>query len=200
MLAAEIVTALQTIVSRELNPTDPAVVTVGSIHGGFKHNIIPASVKLQLTVRSYKPEVRAQILASIKRIATGLAVAAGLPETLMPKVEAAEEPVPATYNDPGLTATFQNVAMQSLGKEHVHQAMPVMMSEDFSFYGLTEPKIPSLIFWLGGGEPGRLARGEELPPNHSPMFAPDAKVAIPVGAKVMTDLAMNLFGSAKKEM
>ena len=149
VLAAQIVGALQTVVSREISPLEPAVITVGSIHGGHKHNIIPNQVKMQLTLRSYTLEVRAQMITAIERIAQNLAIAAGIPVERLPVVEIKDEFTPVTYNDPTLTARLASVFAGVIGTDNVINASPVMGGEDFGRYGQEIPKIPSMIFWLG---------------------------------------------------
>ncbi|MFT4637060.1 MAG: metal-dependent amidase/aminoacylase/carboxypeptidase family protein [Verrucomicrobiales bacterium] len=138
--------ALQTIVSRDISPTDPAVVTVGSIHGGTKHNIIPDEVKRQLTQRSYSDEVRAHTIAAIKRIPHGLGIAAGLPEDKMPVVTLQDGYTPATYNAPSLTKRLNNGFEDWLGKSAVLPGMPVMGGEEFRHYGLSKEKVPICMF------------------------------------------------------
>src|SRR5690349_1934325 len=133
--AAQVVMALQTIVSRENSPLDPAVVTVGSIHGGTRYNIIPDEVNLQLTVRTYKPEVRARILASIERIVKGVALTAGIPEDRAPIVKVAEGTA-STYNEPKLVDRLVVAFKQALGDENVVQMPPIMASEDFGYFGM----------------------------------------------------------------
>src|SRR5438445_10341631 len=177
VLAAETVLALQTIVSREIAPGEPAVVTVGSIHGGTKHNIIPDEVKLQLTLRSYTDEVRQQTIAAIKRITRGLAEAAGLPEDRLPVVALQEQEfTPATYNDPALTRRLAATFKDWLGEANVKPVKPVMGGEDFSEYGRTKNKIPICLFWLGAVKPERVREsertGQPLPSLHSSQFAP----------------------------
>jgi len=198
VLAAQTVLALQTIVSREINPTEPAVVTVGSIHGGTKHNIVPDEVRLQLTLRSYTDEVREQTIATIRRITRGLADAAGIPENLMPVVTVKDEFTPAAYNDPELTERMAGVFREWLGEGNVMRRKPVMGGEDFGRYGRTEDKIPILMFSLGGvssetvKESLRLGKG--LPSLHSPVFAPDAQPAIRTGVTAMTAAVLELMG------
>src|SRR5213079_2587819 len=137
VLAAQVILALQTIVSRENSPLDPAVITVGSIHGGAKANIIPDEVKLLLTVRSYKEEVRQHILASIARIAKNTALAAGIPEALAPIVKVSDtEVTPATYNDPKLTERLAGTFEKTLGAGNVVKWPPIMGSEDFGNFSL----------------------------------------------------------------
>jgi len=172
VIAAEIVVALQTIVSRGNSPLDPVVVTVGSIHGGSKRNIIPDEVKLYLTVRTYKPEVRQRVLASIERIAKGIAQAAGVPADRMPIVEVHKnEAAPATYNDPALTERWANALRRELGAANVVLMDPVMVSEDFGRFSL-DGKIPAVMLMVGAADPAKVASGAALPGLHSSVFAP----------------------------
>jgi amidohydrolase len=198
VVAAQVIVALQTIVSREVSPLDSAVVTVGSIHGGAKHNIIPDEVHLQLTVRSYKPETRKQVLASIERITKGVAAAAGIPPERAPIVRIQEnEYTPSTYNDPALTGRIAKVFEQTFGKENVIRTDPVMGGEDFSQYGLTEPKVPIFMFWLGTIDPARVRdareKGQRLPALHSSEYAPLPEPAIRTGVKAMTTAVLHLM-------
>ena len=135
VIAANIVTQLQTIVSRQIAPTDPAVVTVGSIHGGTKHNVIPNEVKLQLTLRSYTDEVRNQTLSSIERIVRGSAISAGLTEEYFPVIEIKDEYTPAVFNNPSLVEEVQRSFVNTLGDDKVVQVSPVMGGEDFGMFG-----------------------------------------------------------------
>ena len=199
VLAAQTVLALQTIVSREIAPGEPAVVTVGSIHGGTKHNIIPDEVRLQLTLRSYTDEVRQQTIAAIKRITRGLAVAAGVPEDRMPTVVLLEsEFTPATYNDPELTRRLAGAFRQWLGEGNVRPSKPVMGGEDFSEFGRTQDKIPICLFWLGAVAPERIAEseksGKSLPSLHSSQFAPVPEPTIKTGVIAMTAAVLELAG------
>lgn len=197
VLAAELVLAFQTIVSRETAPQDSAVVTVGSIHGGTQHNIIPDEVKLQLTLRSYKDSVRQHTLDALKRISDNYARAAGLPEDKLPTIVIKNEHTPAAWNDPALTAHLMGVFAASLGKDNVETIEPTMAGEDFGRYGLVEPKIPSVIFWLGGVDPVKFAdakaKGTDLPGLHSPYFAPLPEPTIKTGIKALTSAAIDLF-------
>jgi hippurate hydrolase len=197
VVAAQIVMALQTIVSRENSPFDPAVVTVGSIHGGTKYNIIPDEVNLQLTVRTYKPEVRQRVLAAIERIAKGIALAAGIPEDRAPIVKVSESEVTiATYNDPKLTERLAAVFQSALGEANVVQVSQLMASEDFGYLSL-DHKIPSVIFWLGAGDPEKVkqskATGVPLPSLHSPLFAPVPEPTLRTGMKAMTAAVLDLM-------
>lgn len=200
VLASRIVMALQTINSREISPLKPSVITVGSIHGGSKHNIISNEVKLQLTLRSYDPKVREQQIAAIKRITHGIAISAGLEDSMKPLVYVhEEEKIPSTYNDPALAKNVQSSIESELGKMNVQKSEPVMAGEDFGLYTLTEDKIPSTIFWLGG-VPAKdyeesIKNGTSLPSLHSSKFAPDYPVAIKTGVRAMTASALDLFNA-----
>lgn len=198
VLASRIVLALQTINSREISPLKPSVITVGSIHGGSKHNIISNEVKLQLTLRSYDPKVRAQQIAAIKRITHGIALSAGLDESMVPVVYVhEEEKIPSTYNNPILAKKVQSSIETELGKINVQKSEPVMAGEDFGLYTLTEDKIPSTIFWLGGvpvkDYEKSVKEGTSLPSLHSSKFAPDYPLTIKTGVRAMTASAMDLF-------
>lgn len=202
VLAALIVVDLQTLVSRTISPLDPGVVTVGSFHGGTKHNIISDEVKLQLTVRSYTDEVRKTLLDGIKRIAVNQGRAAGLPENLLPEVTVREDEfTPATYNDPALADRVAE-AMRAAGVATViRETPPVMGGEDFSHYGRTEDNIPSFIFWIGAVNPeeyaATVAAGGSFPSLHSPFFAPDPEPTIKTGVRAMTVAALELFEKAE---
>ncbi len=198
VIASRIVLALQTITSRELSPLEPSVITVGSIHGGSKHNVISDEVKLQLTLRSYNPEVRLQQIAAIKRISKGIALSAGLDESLIPEVYVHEdESIPSTYNNPAQTNVVRNAISSALGEENVLDADAVMAGEDFGLYGRTEHHVPITLFWLGGVEPNQyndaIKSGSTLPSLHSSKFAPDYKKALPTGITAMSNAAVALF-------
>ncbi|MEK7684671.1 MAG: amidohydrolase [Verrucomicrobiota bacterium] len=199
VLAAQIVLALQTIVSREINPTEPAVVTVGSIHGGTKHNIIPEEVRLKLTLRSYSDDVRHQTIAAIRRLTRGLGLAAGLPEDRLPTVTLVEgEYTPTTYNDPALTRRLAAVFGNWFGAEKVVARKPTMGGEDFGLFGRTEHKIPICMFALGVVEPQRVEKsrrlGLPLPSLHSNAFAPVPEPSIKTGVTAMTAAVLELAG------
>jgi amidohydrolase len=199
VLAARIVMALQTIVSRETRPIDPAVVTVGSIHGGTKHNIIPDEVKLQLTLRSYTDAVREHTLSAIRRICRGEAIAAGLPEELHPIVaQVGTQFTPATRNDVALTRRVHAAIAGALGADRVRAVDPVMGGEDFSEFGRTAEKVPICLFWLGAVEPAKFAEhertGAPLPSLHSSKFAPAHEPAIRTGIAAMSAAALDLLG------
>jgi hippurate hydrolase len=193
VIAARTVLALQTIVSREKDPQEPAVVTVGSIHGGTKHNIIPDEVKLQLTVRTYSPEVRRQVLAAIARIARAEAAAAGAARE--PAV-AVVESTAATWNDPKLTARVAAALTRQLGADNVVESRREMASEDFSEYGLAG--VPAVMFRLGAANPEALdkatAAGVELPSLHSSLFAPDRDPTLRTGVAAEMAVLLDLLG------
>ena len=198
VLAAEIINAWQTIVSRENNPLDPVVITVGSIHGGTKHNIIPDEVKMQITVRTYKPKVRERVLADIDRIAKGCAAAAGIPPDLAPIVSVSKDLVaPATYNNPELTKRLVAVWKKSLGDENVEIVDPTMGGEDFSEYSLPDHSIPAVNFHFGAVDPAKIAEfkqaGKELPTLHSSKFAPVPEPTIRTGIIGMTTAVLELM-------
>jgi amidohydrolase len=198
VLAARIVTTLQTLVSREIDPIDAAVVTVGSFHAGTKHNIISDEARLQLTVRSFTPEVRRRLLDGIRRIARGEAIAAGIPEDRMPVVTIREaEFTPATVNSDALTASTAALFRSHFGEERVRQTPAVMGGEDFSRYRLADPRIESLIFWVGGVPQARWdavdGDVQRLPSLHSPFWAPDAERVIATATEAMTVAALGVL-------
>jgi len=198
VLAAQFVMAIQTIVSRENSPFDPAVVTVGSIHGGTKYNIIPDDVHLQLTIRTYKEEVRQHILASLERIAKGVALAGGVPEDRAPIVKVSEtEVTPAMYNDPALTAREAAALKKGLGADNVVEDPPVMGSEDFGQFGLEGHQIPTLMLRVGAIDADRIATsqktGTPLPSLHSSLFWPVPEPTIRTGVKAMTLAVLELM-------
>ena len=199
VIAANIVTQLQTIVSRQIAPTDPAVVTVGSIHGGTKHNVIPNEVKLQLTLRSYTDEVRNETISSIKKIVKGSAISAGLSEENYPVIEIKDEYTPAVFNNPSLVEKIQKSFVKSLGEKNVIKVSPVMGGEDFGMFGRVEPIIPTALFWLGAVNTKVYEKAQKedliLPSLHSDLFLPDAEPAIATGVKAMTSAILDLYKS-----
>jgi amidohydrolase len=195
VLAAEFVLTAQTIVSRQIDPQQPAVLTVGMIHGGTKNNIIPDEVTMGLTLRTYSMEQRDQIVAAIGREAKGLAEGYGIPEDRMPTVTVAES-TPATINDAAMAERVRTAAIAALGKERVIEAKSVMGSEDVGLFTL-EGKIPGVMYWLGAADPAKLTEsrktGVPLPGLHSALFAPDYAPAITTGVAAMTAVAMDLL-------
>ena len=198
VLAAEMINAWQTIASRENNPLDPIVVTVGSIHGGTKRNIIPDEVTMQLTVRTYKKQVREKVLAAIERIAKDIAAAGGvLPERAPIVTVRKDEFCSATYNNPELTKRLVAVWRKSLGNENVEIVDPTMGGEDFSEYSLPDHSIPAVDFHFGAFDPAKIAdyqqTGKELPSLHSSKFAPLPEPTIRTGIVAMTTAVLELM-------
>jgi len=198
VLAAEMINAWQTIASRENNPLDPIVVTVGSIHGGTKHNIIPDEVKMQLTVRTYKSDVRDRVLKAIDEIAKGIANAGGVPVDRAPIVNALNNQfTPATYNNPDLTKRLVAVWKNVLGADNVEIVDPTMGGEDFSEYSLPDHSIPAVDFHIGAVDPEKIVQfkkeGKELPSLHSSKFAPVPEPTIRVGIIGMTSAVLELM-------
>jgi metal-dependent amidase/aminoacylase/carboxypeptidase family protein len=197
-MSAEFIMALHTIVSREIVPTDAAVVTVGSIHGGTKYNVIPDDVHLQLTIRTFKPEVRQHILDALARIANGIAQAAGVPADRAPIVKVNEsEKADPIYNDPALTSRVTASLRSALGDDKVIQLEPMMGSEDFGGYGLEGHQIPTVLFRLGAIDAARIAAskasGVPLPSLHSSLFLPTPEPTIRTGVIAMTSVVMDLL-------
>lgn len=199
VIAARTVLALQTIVSREVKPGEVAVITIGYIQAGTKNNIIPDQAELGLTVRSYKPEVRKQILAAIERITKAEAVAGGA--TREPKIEHYEA-TDAVYNDPALSQRMETVLDSALGKENVVVEDPGMASEDFSFF--TAQGVPSFYFSLGGANAAKYAEakssGTTLPSNHSSLFAPDPDPTIHTGIEAEVAVLRNLLNGSADDL
>jgi amidohydrolase len=193
--ASLMVMELQTIVSRNLKPTESAVVTVGAIEGGIKHNIIPDHVTLKLTLRTYKEEVRQMVHKRIEEIARGVAIAAGVPEDLMPEVTFPAEFTPANYNNGEVVDVMTGAAVKSIGENNVEVAEPLMLGEDFSQYGSTPEKVPTVLYWLGTAPKERLESGN-IPGLHSPYYYPIPETSIKTAIAVNTNSLLALF--AKK--
>ncbi|QDT32922.1 amidohydrolase [Thalassoglobus polymorphus] len=189
--AAELVVALQSIVSREVKPIEPAVITVGSIHSGTKHNIISDECKLQLTVRSYSSEVRQQLLEAIERKAKAVAIGHRAP----PPVVKFSEGTPSLYNDDDLTAKLSSVFVRTLGVDKVEQVDPVMGAEDFSLYG--KAGVPILMYRLGSVSQRRLDQlsmaGRTPPSLHSAAYYPDFELTLQTGIATMSNVALELL-------
>jgi hippurate hydrolase len=195
VLAAEFVLVAQTIVSRQVDPQQPAVLTVGTIHGGTRSNIIPDEVTLGLSLRTYSLAERDQILADVRRTANGLAEAYGIPADHMPTVTVIES-TPVTFNDPALAERLRASAMAALGKDHVVEARAIMASEDVDLFSL-DGQIPAVMYWLGAADAGKLEEsrksGVPLPGLHSALFAPVYAPAIKTGVTAMTAMALDLL-------
>ncbi|MEM9669358.1 MAG: amidohydrolase [Pseudomonadota bacterium] len=192
VIASHIVTALQTLVSRNVDPQEPAVVTVGSIQAGAKHNIISDEAIMKLTVRTYSDEVRQILLDGIVRVANGQAATFGAPE---PEVEFETDYIPSTYNDPELSQQSAAAISAAIGEDKVYTIPAVMGGEDFAHYSRTKDKIPSFIFWLGGLDAEFAASGKPLPSLHSSLFAPDADTAVPIGVDAMVAATIKAFAA-----
>lgn len=198
VLASRIVGTLQTLVSREVDPQDAAVVTVGSFHAGAKHNIISDEARLQLTVRSYSDETRRHLLDGIARMARGEAIAAGMPEDRMPVVSVREELyTPATYNVPEFTNQMAGFLRGHFGDARVKQLPPVMGGEDFSRFYRADNAIKSLIIWVGGVPQAEYdaaqANGTQLPSLHSPFWAPDAEKVVATATEALSAMALDIL-------
>ncbi|WP_086735587.1 amidohydrolase [Erythrobacter colymbi] len=200
VIAAAIVMRLQTLVSREQNPSDPAVVTVGSFQAGSKHNIIPDEARLQITVRSASDGTRKRLLDGIARVARGEAIAGGMPDDKLPRMTVQEPYTPATYNTPALTDRVVAAFGARFG-ERVQALPSAMVGEDFSqYYRADKTNVESLIFWVGGvprEQWDKAQRGEiTLPSLHSSFWAPDAPAVIATATEAMTAATLDLM--AKK--
>lgn len=197
VIASELVVFLQTIVSREEDPLDHTVITVGSFHAGSKHNIIPDEAKLQLTVRTMTPAQRDKTLAAITRATNGIAAAAGIPADRAPVIEISKDGVPATINDSAFTGRVRQSLIKELGAANVVQGQPFMASEDFSLFALDPAKPTTMMFWLGATDPSKLKDAEEkgtrVPSLHSSEFAPLPEPAISAGVRGMTTAVMDLL-------
>jgi len=198
VLASRIVLTLQTLISREKNPLDPAVVTVGSFQGGTKNNVIPDEARLQLTVRSYKPEVRKLLLDGIQRIARGEAIAAGVPDDRMPIVTIREDQAtPATFNSEKLANRALSLFRDHFGAERTSILPPLMVGEDVGRFWLGDPSVEGTLFWVGGVPQAKwdAAGGDttKLPSLHSPYWAPDAETLITTATEAMTIAALDVL-------
>jgi hippurate hydrolase len=171
------------------------VVTVGAIQGGVKHNIIPDQVTLKLTVRTYKEEVRQMIHKRIKEIAEGIAIASGVPKDLMPIIKIPEDFTPANYNNEELVDIMSLSATEAIGATNVIVSEPLMVGEDFSMYGQTPEKVPTVLYWLGTAPIERLESGN-VPGLHSPYYFPIPESSIKTAVLVNTKALIDLF--AKK--
>jgi len=197
LMAAEFVVLAQSIVARQIDPQQPAVLTVGTIHGGTKRNIISEEVTMGLTLRTYSDKVRDQIIADVRRTAEGIAIGYGVPQDRMPIVTVSQSEItPATYNDPAFAERLRTIAVAALGADHVETSDSVMGSEDVGLFTL-DGKIPGVMFRLGAADPAKLAHAKEtgvpLPGPHSPLFAPVYAPTITTGVTAMTAMALDLL-------
>lgn len=191
VVTSMLVMELQTITSRNLKPTESAVVTVGAIKGGNVGNIIPDMVTMKLTVRTFKKEVLEMVNKRIKEIAKGVGIAAGLPEDRLPEV-IIKDAGPANYNNPAVTERIIQSAALAIGKENVIDEEPTMLSEDFSLYGQTDEKVPTVFYWLGT-VPDERMKSNHLPGLHSPFYYPQPEISIETGVTVTTQALLDLF-------
>ena len=197
LLAAEFVMLAQTIVSRQVDPQQPAVLTVGTIHGGLKRNIISEEVKMGLTLRTASDAVRDQIVAAVKKTAEGVAISYSMPADRMPIVTVSESEItPVTINDPAFAERLRKVGITILGADHVIPSTFIMGSEDVGLFSLNG-EIPSVMFWLGAADPDKLTAstksGVLLPGPHSPLFAPVYEPTIRTGVKAMSAMAIDIL-------
>jgi hippurate hydrolase len=195
VIAARIVLTLQAVVAREVDPVEAAVVTVGTIHGGNKRNVIPDEVKLELTVRSFRPDIRKHLIDAIRRVADAESMAAGAPRPRV-EVRSDEGGHGAVYNDPKVGARVAAAVGRVLGDDRVRRMPPVMGGEDFSEYGAAG--VPSVLLWIGAVEPKRFeqasAGGEPLPSLHSALFAPDLRPALRTAVTTLVSASLDLLG------
>jgi len=199
VIASRIVLDLQTIVSRESNPMEPIVITVGSIHGGTRPNIIPDKVKMELTLRYFSEEAIEKVISSIMRISKNSALTAGMPEDKLPLVYVSPVQTPPVLNDDVLSQNLYGFASEIIGYKNIIKTSPEMVGEDFGKYGLTKEDVPICLMWLGSTSPEEIKRlnaeGKKPYPLHSPRLNPDYKNTIETGIAVM---AGNVVGLLKK--
>jgi len=198
VMAGEFIVQLQTIVSRQEDPRDPAIVTIGDIHGGTKRNIIPNEVKMEITARAYSDKARQIIVDGIRRTAQGVALSAGVPADLAPIVTVLDaESTPVMYNDPALAARVKAALVKALGANNVIDEEPGTASEDFGIFGLEGRKIPTVMFGLGAIDPVKFAaaqaEGRLLPGPHNSRFEPVPEPTLRTGVKAMTSVAIALL-------
>jgi len=198
VLAALYILQIQTIVSREEDPQEPTVVTVGDIHGGTKRNIIPDEVKLELTVRTFSDSARQVVIDGLNQMAKGIATSAGLPPEKFPTVTVLDnESTPVTYNDPALTARVKAILQKTFGADKVFENPPISASEDVGAFTLPGHQIPMTYFSLGAANPATLAAahaaGKELPGPHTNKFLPDPEPTIATGVQSLTTVATSLL-------
>ncbi len=196
VMAAETILLLQTIVSREIDPKETAVVTVGSVQGGTRSNIIPDNVFLKINYRYFSPDVDRRIKSAIERVVRGVAVAAGVPEDRMP-ILTVEMTGPPIYSDPGISRRMGELFRNLFGEENVMKIDPISASDDFAHFGLVSPGIPLFYFWLGVSDPDKVAANTPengpLPGIHNPAFAPLPEPTIKTGVKAMASAILDLL-------
>ena len=198
VMSAQFINQIQTIVSRQEDPRDPTVVTVGDIHGGTKRNIIPNEVKMEITARAFSDKARQVIIDGVRQSAQGIAVAAGVPPDRAPIVTVLEnESTPVLYNDPTLTTRVRSALVHSLGATSVIDDPAILGSEDFGIFGFDDHRIPVVMFWLGAMDPAKFAaakaEGKLLPGMHTSRFEPVPEPTLKTGVTGMTAVAMALL-------
>lgn len=202
LLAAQYITEIQSIISRNLSPIDPGVITVGAINGGTIGNVIPNQVVLKLTIRTFSKESRDIIMKRLKEIGDNMARAAGLPETMLPKYDLLDMSIPSVFNNPELGKLLKDCFYKYIGSASVVKINPMMIGEDFSVYGQQADKIPSYILWMGTLSPERKAKAiqnnVEVPSLHTSKFAPDYEQCIPMNIMMMSAAMLELFNKGSK--
>src|SRR5271168_10900 len=198
VIAGEFIVQLQTVVSRQENPREPSVVTIGDIHGGTKRNIIPYEVKMEITARTFSDKSRQIVVDGIRRTAQGVALSAGVPDNLAPIVTVLDaESTPVMYNDPALAARVKSALINTLGAGNVFDDGPAMASEDFGVFGLEGHKIPTVMFGLGAMDPSKFAEaqaaGKALPGPHTSLFQPSPEPTLRTGVTAMSSVAIALL-------
>jgi hippurate hydrolase len=198
VIAGEFIVQLQTVVSRQENPREPSVVTIGDIHGGTKRNIIPYEVKMEITARTFSDSSRQIVVDGIRRTAQGVALSAGVPDNLAPIVTVLDaESTPVMYNDPALAARVKSALVNTLGAANVFDDGPAMASEDFGVFGLEGHKIPTVMFGLGAMDPTKFAEaqaaGKTLPGPHTSLFQPSPEPTLRTGVTAMSSVAIALL-------
>ena len=198
VIAGEFIVQLQTVVSRQENPREPSVVTIGDIHGGTKRNIIPYEVKMEITARTFSDRSRQIVVDGIRRTAQGVALSAGVPDNLAPIVTVLDaESTPVMYNDPALAARVKSALVNTLGAGNVFDDGPAMASEDFGVFGLEGHKIPTVMFGLGAMDPTKFAEaqaaGKTLPGPHTSLFQPSPEPTLRTGVTAMSSVAIALL-------
>ena len=201
VIASRIVLDLQTIVSREISPLEPVVVTVGSIHGGTRPNIIPDEVKMELTLRYYSDDAISKVISAIQRISSTAALMAGMPEDKLPLVKIEPAETPPVINNPEVSEKIKGFAEEIIGAKNIEKTLPAMVGEDFGKYGRTPENIPICLIWLGSTSPELMKelneKGEKPAPLHSPNLNPDYEETIETGIKVMVGNVIGLMGNKK---
>jgi len=199
VISARVILALQTVVSREIDPREMAVLTVGAVHGGTKHNAIPDEVVLRVNIRYNSDAVRDRMLASIDRLVRGIALSAGVPDELMPLIRRPGETTPPMENDPALTERVRAILVSVLGEENVVLIPQLTGSEDFSVFGNGTPRVPICYLRLGAADPRELAEsrrsGQDLPYLHSSRFAPPPDPTIRIGSIAMAGAVAGLLAT-----